>query len=180
MDNQRQPNDALLLVCPSPEDLQPLASALAEVLKSGDILLLYGPLGAGKTTFTQALARALAVGENQYVSSPSFALMHEYHGRLPIAHMDLYRLADEDDVEAAGLLDYFGGETVCIVEWPERLGELTPKCRLDITLEPIDHSLRQISLCPHGEDWHSRVARLRERLARSTGAENTRKPRTDS
>nr|WP_321468120.1 tRNA (adenosine(37)-N6)-threonylcarbamoyltransferase complex ATPase subunit type 1 TsaE [uncultured Desulfobulbus sp.] len=180
MDNQTQPIDFFSQVCPSPEDLYPLASALAGVLKSGDILLLYGPLGAGKTTFTQALARELAVGEDQYVSSPSFALMHEYHGRLPIAHMDLYRLADEDDVEAAGLLDYLGGEAVCIVEWPDRLGALTPKCRLDITLEPLGHSLRRISLCPHGDDWQSRVTRLREQLARTAGAASLVAPRSDS
>lgn len=151
---------SLLLSCPGPEHLEPLASVLAGVLQKGDVVLLYGPLGAGKTTLTQALARALGVGDDQYVASPSFALMHEYQGRLPIAHMDLYRLADEEDVEAAGLLDCFGQEAISIVEWPERLGQLTPSDRLDISLEPIESAVRQIRLTPHGADWQARFVQL--------------------
>ena len=98
------------------------AKELAAQLQPGDVLLLYGSLGAGKTTLTQLLASFLGVGENEYVSSPSFSLVHEYQGRLPIYHMDLYRLGGEDDVEASGLLEYFDDQGVVVVEWPERLG----------------------------------------------------------
>lgn len=142
---------------------------LAGMLHPGDVLLLFGPLGAGKTTFTQILARELGVGEEQYVSSPSFALMHEYRGRLPIAHMDLYRLAGEDDIEAAGLLDYLGQEALSIVEWPERLGDLTPQNRLDILIEPVDAMLRHLRLTPHGKDWQDRFAALRTHLTGGSG-----------
>ncbi|MGE4560400.1 MAG: tRNA (adenosine(37)-N6)-threonylcarbamoyltransferase complex ATPase subunit type 1 TsaE [Desulfobulbus sp.] len=160
---------SLQFVCASPEHLQPLASMLAGMLRAGDVLLLFGPLGAGKTTFTQVLARELGVGEEQYVSSPSFALLHEYQGRLPIAHMDLYRLADEDDVEAAGLVDYLGQGAISIVEWPERLGALTPEDRLDIYLEPIDATRRRLVLVPHGREWQERLARLGAQLAGIAG-----------
>lgn len=155
---------SLQLHCSSPESLTPLAQVLADVVKAGDVVLLYGPLGAGKTTFTQALARALEVGDEQYVSSPSFALLHEYQGRLPVAHMDLYRLADEEDVEAAGLLEYMGHAGVCIVEWPERLGGLVPESRLEILLEPVDLSSRRLFLTAHGEDWQQRLAMISTQL----------------
>lgn len=150
----------LHLHCPSPEALEPLARALAAVVRGGDVLLLHGPLGAGKTTFTQVLARALGVGEDQYVSSPSFALLHEYQGRLPLAHMDLYRLADEEEVEEAGLLDALLGDQLCLIEWPERLGSLTPAARLDMYLEPVAAGGRDVRLVAHGSDWQQRLAEV--------------------
>ncbi|WP_448871963.1 tRNA (adenosine(37)-N6)-threonylcarbamoyltransferase complex ATPase subunit type 1 TsaE [Desulfobulbus propionicus] len=156
---------SLQLTCSSPEALIPVAEVLAGLVKEGDVVLLHGPLGAGKTTFTQALARALEVGDEQYVSSPSFALLHEYRGRLPIAHMDLYRLTDEDEVEAAGLLDYLGHDGVCIVEWPERLGMFIPENRLDILLQPVDATTRRLLLSGHGQDWQQRLAMIITQLS---------------
>lgn len=156
---------SLQLTCSSPEALIPVAEVLAGLVKEGDVVLLHGPLGAGKTTFTQALARALDVGDEQYVSSPSFALLHEYRGRLPIAHMDLYRLTDEDEVEAAGLLDYLGHDGVCIVEWPERLGMFIPENRLDILLQPVDATTRRLLLSGHGQDWQQRLAMIITQLS---------------
>ncbi|ADW17770.1 Uncharacterized protein family UPF0079, ATPase [Desulfobulbus propionicus DSM 2032] len=171
MANTAQPQEeqardhALVVFCPSVESLAPLAEILATMLHAGDVLLLHGELGAGKTTLTQWLAQALGVDESQYVASPSFALMHEYQGRLPIFHMDLYRLRDEDDVEAAGLLDCFERQGLCIVEWPDRLGTLTPDERLDILLQPADSGARRITLTPWGFDWNQRIQRIAARLA---------------
>ena len=156
---------ALVVTCRAPEDLSPLADALAAVLEPGDTLLLQGELGAGKTTLTQSLAHALGVGEEQYVASPSFALLHEYTGRLPVFHMDLYRLSDEDDVEAAGLLEYFEQQGVCVVEWPDRLGSLTPDSRLDIRIEHGPFEARQFTLFPYGDAWQQRMARIAENLS---------------
>ena len=153
-------NDALIVPCTGLAAVSVLATLLAEELVAGDVLLLTGPLGAGKTTFVQALATAMDVGEDQYVSSPSFALVHEYRGRLPIVHMDLYRLDREEDVEAAGLLDYFDHESVCVVEWPDRLGTLTPEHRLDIRIEPDAASTRRFVLMPQGASWRQRLGRI--------------------
>ncbi len=158
---------ALVVTCRTPEDLAPLADALAAELKPGDTLLLQGELGAGKTTLTQSLARALGVGEEQYVASPSFALLHEYTGRLPVFHMDLYRLSGEDDVEASGLLEYFEQQGVCVVEWPDRLGSLTPDSRLDIQIEPRPFEVRQFILLPRGDAWRQRMARIAEPLVKA-------------
>lgn len=157
-------SEAVHLVCSDPESLEPLARALAAVVRPGDVLLLHGPLGAGKTTFTQVLARALGVGEDQYVSSPSFALLHEYQGRLPLAHMDLYRLADEEEVEEAGLLDLLAEDRLCLIEWPERLGSLTPAARLDMYLEPVANGGRDLTLVAHGADWQQRLAEVAAQL----------------
>jgi len=153
------------VTCTCAEDLAPLAVALAEILVGGDVLLLSGELGAGKTTLTQALAKALGVGDDQYVSSPSFALVHEYTGRLPIVHMDLYRLEQEEEVEAAGLLDFFDQSAVCVVEWPERLGSMTPDERLEILIEHEPLSARRLLLVPRGMSWRQRLERLAARLS---------------
>ena len=136
--------------------LEHIAQVLAEHLQAGDVLLLCGCLGAGKTTFTQLMARAFGVDEDDYVSSPSFALVHEYQGRLPVFHMDLYRLAGEDDVEASGLLEYFEAQGIVVVEWPERLGVYTPPEYLAIMLNRGNAEKPKLTLVAHGDAWLKR------------------------
>lgn len=157
-------NGIITVFCPDPEGLASLAEALAAVLAPGDVVFLQGELGAGKTTLTQHLARALGVGADQYVSSPSFALLHEYSGRLPVYHMDLYRLGDAEDVEAAGLPDYLEQQGVTLIEWPDRLGSLSPDSRLDIRLEILSEGGRQIILAPRGESWRQKIGRVARAL----------------
>jgi tRNA threonylcarbamoyladenosine biosynthesis protein TsaE len=139
-----------------------LGRRLGQLARSGDVILLHGGLGAGKTTLTQAIAAGLGLPPDQHVSSPSFALLHEYNGgRLPLFHLDLWRLAGEDDVEAAGLLEYIGGPGLTVIEWPERLGSLTPAQRLDVFLEAVSEQERVCSL----EGWGERAEELRNALA---------------
>jgi len=130
---------------------------LATCFVPGDTVLLQGGLGAGKTTFVQQAARTLGVGKDQYVSSPSYGLLHEYRGKYIVYHMDLYRLADEEDVEAAGLFDYFTHSGVSFVEWPERLGNALPPEYLWITISPVGTDVRQLRLKLHGESWQERA-----------------------
>lgn len=163
--DKRQTGTGLVqAICQSPQDLRSLAEAIARVIEPGDVLFLRGELGVGKTTLTQMLACSLGVGEEQYVSSPSFALLHEYIGNIPIFHMDLYRLRDEEDVEAAGLLDVLDQRGVCIIEWPDRLGSLTPDLYLDISIEYALDTSRRLILAPHGPLWTARMARVAEYL----------------
>ena len=105
------------LLVKSPEDTDRLGWLFASLLEPGDLLALTGPLGAGKTRFTQALFRALGVVD--YVRSPSFTLVNEYRGRVPLVHMDLYRLDDAADIEDLGYEDYFFGNGIVVVEWAE-------------------------------------------------------------
>ena len=155
----------LEFTCFSPDGLVDLADALAAVLEPGDVVFLQGGLGAGKTTLTQYLARSLGVGTDQYVSSPSFALLHEYHGRLPVYHMDLYRLHDEEDVEAAGLPEFLEQQGVVILEWPDRLGSLIPADRLEIHIQIETAEARQLILEPWGELWRHKLSQIAATLA---------------
>ena len=127
--------------------------SLAAVAGPGDLLCLWGDLGAGKTHLAKAFGAALGVHET--VTSPSFVLMAEYDGRLPMFHVDLYRLAGAADALAGGLLDdrWVGGVT--LVEWPDRLGPAIPPERLDVLIEGSGDDPREIELIAHG-DRHRR------------------------
>ena len=110
----------------SVEETWELAREFARGLKPGDVVCLEGDLGAGKTTFTQALARALGVAGR--VTSPTFCIVQEHPGPgLFLVHMDLYRLAGEEDLEAIGWEDYLERKAVIVIEWPERAGGLIPR-----------------------------------------------------
>ncbi len=148
-------------------DIPSLAAAgkfgehLGGLLLAGDILLLSGGLGAGKTTLTQSIARGLEVPEKYYVTSPSFALLHEYPGRCPLYHIDCYRLTGEDDIEGAGLMEYLEPRTgVCVVEWPDRLGSLTPKNFMAIDIQSVQGEQKTLTLVGHGPDWTQRMASI--------------------
>lgn len=133
------------------EDTSKLGRILGELAEPGDVILLKGPLGAGKTTLTQWIAQGLGVPEEYYVTSPSYNLVHEYPGRLPLYHIDCYRLESEEDVENVGLLDYLPSRAgLSVVEWPQRLGALTPRTHLELVLTPeADNDRRLVVLTCH-------------------------------
>lgn len=105
----------------SPEETHHLGERIGRLLKAGDIVLLFGDLGAGKTTLTQGIARGMGVGEDEYVRSPSFTLVNQYRGRIPAFHIDLYRIESPGELDDLGLEDALGREGVAIVEWAEKL-----------------------------------------------------------
>lgn len=115
--------------------LQSFAASLGPQLQAGDVLLLDGDLGAGKTSFTKGLAKGLGITD--YVKSPTFTIVREYrHGRLPLYHMDLYRLED-GGAEDLGLEEYFEGDGVSVVEWPDFLGLSEPETYLMIHFQKM-------------------------------------------
>ena len=127
-------------------ETQKIAADLAATLQSGDLITLSGPLGAGKTTFVQGLARGL--GCQSAVTSPTFVLMTQHEGRLPLSHVDAYRLENlcYDAVRDTGVLDAIESDGVTIIEWPERIAEFLPVPRYAITLRPEDGDTRLIEI----------------------------------
>jgi tRNA threonylcarbamoyladenosine biosynthesis protein TsaE len=163
VDRGRQVVAAITLFLPDLAATAELGRQLGRIAQDGDVILLHGGLGVGKTTLTQAIAAGLAVPPDQYVSSPSFALLHEYRGgRLPLFHLDCYRLAGEDDVEGAGLTEYVGSSGLTVVEWPERLGSLLPVERLDIFLEAVNDNQRTFRMQSQGRSWPGKIEQLAE------------------
>jgi tRNA threonylcarbamoyladenosine biosynthesis protein TsaE len=109
-----------------------LGERLGAAAAPGDLICLWGDLGAGKTQLTKGIARGLGIADT--VNSPTFVLMSEYAGRLPLFHVDLYRLADAADALAGGVVDDRQADGVTVVEWPERLGAVLPDGRLDVRI----------------------------------------------
>lgn len=125
-----------------------LGQALGRTAMEGDVLLLRGELGAGKTLLSQGIAQGLGITDA--VTSPTFALLHEYpEGRIPLYHFDLYRL-EEADIAAQGFPDYWErGDGLAVLEWAERLGRLTPRECLEVQLTHADEG-REVLLRAHG------------------------------
>ncbi|MDR7869418.1 MAG: tRNA (adenosine(37)-N6)-threonylcarbamoyltransferase complex ATPase subunit type 1 TsaE [Tissierellaceae bacterium] len=119
---------------------------LGKLLKPGDIVCLNGDLGAGKTTMTKSIGIGLDVDE--YITSPSFALINQYRGRMMVYHFDVYRLEEVDELYDLGFDDYFFGEGVCIIEWAERIKSMLPEERVVIDIkktENVDERILYIS-----------------------------------
>jgi tRNA threonylcarbamoyladenosine biosynthesis protein TsaE len=149
----RQTKDGIIVSVASEEQTAALAADLASLLRAGDVVCLRGDLGAGKTTLTRALAAEL--GSPAPVSSPTFTLVHEYKGgRLPIWHVDAYRLRGADDTADIGLDEVFlTGDGVVVIEWPERIEAALPHDHLDVGIRDTGGDTREITLSPNGPRW---------------------------
>ena len=137
------------LVCPNPAATTALGRALAVVAEPGDVVCMWGDLGAGKTHLAKAFGAGLGVTET--ITSPSFILMAEYEGRLPLFHIDLYRLADATDVLTGGLVDDRQAAGVTLVEWPDRMRAALPAGRLDVVIDGSGDEPRRITLRAVGD-----------------------------
>ena len=121
-----------------------LGERLGRVAAAGDLVCLWGDLGAGKTQVAKGIARGLGIADT--VTSPTFILMNEYAGRLPLFHVDLYRLADAADALAGGVVDDRQSDGLTVVEWPERMGVVLPAGRLDVRIGGSADEPREIEL----------------------------------
>jgi len=147
----------------SPEETRELGRLIGSLLDTGAFIGLTGDLGSGKTVLVQGLA--LGLGSDDPVSSPTFVIVNEYAGKLPIQHVDLYRLNDAASVESLGHRELFWSDGVTLVEWVERAGELVPDDRLDVTFSFVSEDRRSLTL----EATGPRSEALLERVAGERG-----------
>jgi len=154
--------ESLKLNSHNPEQTQLLGSYLGELAQRADVFLLVGELGTGKTCLVQGIARGLDVKE--YAFSPSFVILREYHGRLPLYHIDFYRLDRIEEIDDLGLEEYFYGDGVCVVEWAEKGLQVVPRGNLFITIQYISASQTRRSIClkPQGKRYCEMIEQLKK------------------
>ncbi|MEG2719564.1 MAG: tRNA (adenosine(37)-N6)-threonylcarbamoyltransferase complex ATPase subunit type 1 TsaE [Clostridia bacterium] len=127
----------------SPTETQAIGQRLAAQLQAGDVLLLLGDMGAGKSELTRGIARGLGI--TGYVTSPTFTILQTHEsGRLPLYHFDWYRLSSAEELYELSMDEYLYGSGVAVIEWPSRAQEAIPESHLQITLTPTDESTREI------------------------------------
>ena len=140
-------------VCPI--ETQAVGEKLGKTLKRGDVIALIGDLGTGKTCLTQGIARGVGIASGEVVNSPSYILINEYDGTIPIYHIDLYRLEDSEEIAELGLSEYVESDGICIIEWAERMAEALPETsiKIHITLaEAEDETSESILEDPEDEN----------------------------
>lgn len=137
-----------------------LGARLGALLEPGDVLALVGDLGSGKTRWVQGVCRGLDVTVR--VISPTFTLVNEYHGRLPIYHIDLYRITAAAETATFGLEEYLYGPGICMIEWADRVTALLPADYLTIELYYLEETKRRLVLSPHGERFIALLKAFKE------------------
>lgn len=126
----------------SEEETVKVGAVIGGKLKPGDVISLNGDLGAGKTYITKGIAKGLGVDD--YITSPTFIIVNEYEGRIPLYHFDVYRINDIDEMYEIGFEEYLYGNGVCIVEWGKIVEELMPENTINIDINKIDDNTREI------------------------------------
>lgn len=167
--------DCLDVNLSSPRATDSFGLAIGTVLQGGDVLALIGELGAGKTALVRGIVAGLG-GSVAAVTSPTFRLVHEYQGRLPLMHLDLYRLQRAAEAEAIGLAACFSDQTVTAIEWADRFPDLLPADRLDVHLIHRTRTTRVARLEARG--FGARSLLLRIRRACQAGSQRSRSPRS--
>ncbi|MBI2855158.1 MAG: tRNA (adenosine(37)-N6)-threonylcarbamoyltransferase complex ATPase subunit type 1 TsaE [Chloroflexi bacterium] len=146
----------------SPEETKRMGTAIGQVAEPGDVALLIGDLGAGKTCLTQGIARGLGIED--YTPSPSFVLVRVYHGRLPLYHVDLYRLHSVEEVADLGLDDYLYGKGISVVEWADRAPQALPPDYLKVEIGYASETERGITITACGKRYMEMLGCLRSEL----------------
>lgn len=126
----------------SAEETFAIGLSLGQSVHEGDVIALYGGLGAGKTVLAKGIAKGLGIDDD--ITSPTFTLLRQYQGRLTLCHFDLYRIEDEQELEHIGFYDYLGGDNVCVIEWPQNAFEL--KADIVVRIDGSGSEARQINI----------------------------------
>ena len=151
--------NCLELISHSPEQTQRFGVRIGELALPGDIFLLVGGLGTGKTCLTQGIVWGLNIKE--YALSPSFVIIRELHGRLPLYHIDLYRLDHIEEIVGLGLDDYLYGNGVCVIEWAEKGLSILPTEHLLIQISYLSDTERSFEIKPSGQRYLKILTQLK-------------------
>jgi len=144
----------------SPQQTMSWGTKLGKLLEGSEIIALIGELGAGKTCFVRGVTRGLEVKKDAWIRSPSFTLINEYHGRLPVYHIDLYRIETRAQVEGLNLREYLYSDGVSLIEWFENLPADEVDEYLELRIACADGNRRQLTFSPHGERYEEIVESL--------------------
>ncbi|MGH7827147.1 MAG: tRNA (adenosine(37)-N6)-threonylcarbamoyltransferase complex ATPase subunit type 1 TsaE [Candidatus Binatia bacterium] len=155
--------DSWEVVTRSPQQTQKWGKRLGQLMKGGEIIGLIGELGAGKTCFVRGVADGLEVEKEAWIRSPSFTLINEYHGRLPVYHIDLYRIGSRHELEGLNLREYLYSDGVSLVEWFEKLPADELDEYLELRLAYADGTARQLIFTARGKRYETIIEALRER-----------------
>jgi tRNA threonylcarbamoyladenosine biosynthesis protein TsaE len=168
-DQLKATTNSCKIITRTPEETRELGRQVGALAQPGDVYLLCGNLGAGKTCFTQGIARGLGVEE--YVMSPSFVIVREHHGRIPLYHIDLYRLEGVDETVDLGMDDYLYGKGVCVVEWAERARSVMPAEHLMVQIDYAGDEERCFRIEANGNRYRDIIVKLKNIY----GLQNTEK-----
>lgn len=140
------------IISHSPAETEAAGARLAKELKSGDVIALFGGLGMGKTTFVRGMAAGLGLTDK--VSSPTFAIAHEYGGDPPLVHFDMYRICGWDDLYSTGFFEYLDSDAIIVIEWSENIGAALPEDSKIVEFERVDQNTRRIVIGQRGGKDH--------------------------
>lgn len=155
------------VITSSTEQTEEIGRILGTLLEPGDVICLYGDLGAGKTHFSYGIALGLEVQE-QYITSPTFTFVNEYRGRIPLYHIDLYRIQDPAELENIGFDEYVDSDGATVIEWAERAEDELPSESLSVYLSHVSENSREIGFFAEGERPQKLLADLKQQLEGKT------------
>ena len=138
------------IITKSEKETNKVAANFAKTCKKGDVVLLFGDLGAGKTVFSKGFVSAFS---KSAVTSPTFTIINTYEGKIPVYHFDLYRIEDEGELDLIGILDYLYGDGICLIEWPERAPNAFPKNSKKVEIKKRGDNVREIIFYEDIDNW---------------------------
>ncbi len=149
------------LILSSPDETESFGYAIGRLLRGGEVLALIGELGAGKTALVRGIVAGLRIPAAS-VTSPTYLIVHEYRGRIPVIHMDLYRLQRPEEAESIGLADYLTGDAVVAIEWADRVPQLLPEDRLEVRFAHRTRTTRGARVEARGSRSRSLLAQIKK------------------
>ena len=153
-----------MLISNNIEETINLGRIIGEGLNKGNIIALIGELGSGKTCITRGIARGMGISEEFHITSPTFTLINEYPGRIPLYHLDVYRLSGSGDLEDLGYEEYFYGKGAIVIEWADKIKDIIPPDSIFVYLKYLGEKKREIKISYEGDNISEIIKRINEEV----------------